>query len=258
MKTISFYNRKGGVGKTTISFLFSRFLAAANKKILILDLDPQKSLTSHFARLHKMDRKILKEQNAFSVLLGKDNINDTIAQIDKDKFSNCYLLPGSFDLSDIQGNISILSVKNSLKQLKIKFDYCIIDLSPNFSTLIQAALVASDLIIIPSLPAIEDMEQADWTYKKIETVCDAERKILLNQFKFDKPGKLEKEVMDFYIPTFNGHCLKYSIPPSGLIRRYTQTGESITLLAKSKVSFMENFTSFVKEVTKENFKVVSF
>ncbi|MBK9498706.1 MAG: AAA family ATPase [Leptospiraceae bacterium] len=258
MKTISYYNRKGGVGKTTVSFLFSRFLISAGKKVLILDLDPQKSLTSHFTRLHKIDRKRLKEQNAFTVLLGKDDINEAIIQIDSEKFSNCYILPGSFDLSDIQGNISILSVKNALKQLKIKFDYCIIDLSPNFSTLIQAALVSSDLIIIPSLPAIEDMEQADWTYKKIETVCGADRKILLNQFKHDKPGKLEKEVMDFYIPSFNGHCLKHSIPPSGLIRRYTQTGESITSSAKAKVSFMESFAAFVKEATKENLKVTSF
>ena len=82
MKTISYYNRKGGVGKTTVSFLFSRFLISAGKKVLILDLDPQKSLTSHFTRLHKIDRKRLKEQNAFTVLLGKDDINEAIIQID--------------------------------------------------------------------------------------------------------------------------------------------------------------------------------
>jgi chromosome partitioning protein len=245
MKIISFYNRKGGVGKTALSFLFSRFLVASGKKVLVLDLDPQKSLTNHFERLNSIPREEVLVKNACNLLLGRSLLEENLIRVD----GNIDILPASYDLSEIQGNVTILSLKHSLKSMKNKYDYCIMDNSPNFSTLIQASLAASEVVIIPTLPNIEDLEQAAWTFKKITSVSQAKRKVILNRIKPEGGNKLEKGILEFFRPVFEDSLLESSIPQSGLIQRYTLTGEKINRLAKAKKLFMEAFAGFVKEVT---------
>jgi len=250
MKIISFYNRKGGAGKTSLSFLFAHYLSAINKDVLFVDLDPQITATNHFARLNRISRNQFAEKNAFNVLMDKMTAADVIIQA-----GQISLLPGSMDLSEIQSNVSPFAIKEMLKPLQ--YDYCIIDHAPNWSALIQSALFASDLIIIPSQPAVEEFEQAEWTYKRASKVSEADKKIILNRSGSGKPGRIEKQLLIDYNPRLNGAILKTSIPESNLVRRYTSTGEKITT-AKSKQKFLSAFSQFVGEAIGENYQLELF
>lgn len=252
MKTICFFNRKGGAGKTSLSFLFARFLAASGKKVLFLDLDPQRTATNHFSRLEGIDRETYKDKNAFPVLMGKTSIEEAIIKTP----DNIDLLPGSYDLAEIQATISPFAVAEILKPVKKNYDYCIQDHAPNWSNLIQAGIISADTVLIPSLPAIEDLEQTEWSFNKTKsTNPKADVKIIMNQLS--KPGRLERELLDHFQPSFNGSLLETYIPATGLIRRYTATGEKITT-AKAKTDFLNKFSEFVREATSEKHTPESF
>jgi len=254
MKTISFFNRKGGVGKTSISFLFSRYLANTGHRVLQLDLDPQRTLTNHFLRLEGIKLSNLQDKTIFEVILEKIGINEAII---KSKHLSVSIIPGSFDLSEIQSNISNFAIKDILEPIRNDFDYCICDNAPNWSSLIQSSLFISDKIIIPTLCAIEDFEQTQWSLSKTKKVTDAERNILLNQFNGEKISRNDQELLDLFSEVFEGHLLKSSIPNSNLVRRYTLRGENITD-AKGKAKFLSHFTSFVNEIIGKEVKATVF
>jgi len=254
MKIISFFNRKGGVGKTSISFLFGRYLANTNNRVLLLDLDPQRTLTNHFLRLEGTEPTRLKDKTVFEVLLEKIKIHEAIIQSKQNSLS---ILPGSFDLSEIQSNISNYAIKDILGPVNNDFDYCICDNAPNWSALIQSSLFISDKIIIPTLCSIEDFEQTQWSLAKIKKATDAERMIVLNQFNIDKISKNDQELLSLFNGVFEDCLLKSSILSSGLVRRYTLRGENITD-AKGKAKFLNHFTRFVNEITDKKVKTKVF
>jgi chromosome partitioning protein len=254
MKTISFFNRKGGPGKTSLSFLFARFLAAAAARVLFIDTDPQRTATNHFARLERIKRQEYLDKNIFNVLLDRQGIRDAII-----KAGNVSLLASSFDLSEIVASTSAFAIKNILDELQKDYDYCIIDHGPNFSQLNESGLFASDIIVIPTLPDVEGLEQTEWSIKKIARVApDAKMKIIINQFKGEHPGKLERELLEMFGPVLDGKLLNSSIPATKLIRRYTATGEQINDTAKGKAAFLDKFTEFVNEVTGKKYQVKIF
>lgn len=239
MHTVSFFNRKGGTGKSSLSFLTARYLAAAGRKTLVVDLDPQKTLTDHFLRLER--NAVRPAGDAFGLLLEKNTLKECLIDLDE----HLFLVPGSFDLSEIQSNVPIYAVGDALKNANAEFEFCLVDNAPNWSALIQSALHASRLIVIPALPAIEDVEQAHWSLQRAARVSGGSRRIVLNQHGA-KPGRQVREILEHYRPAFNGHILESSIPQSGLVRRYTGTGERISQ-SRSKAPFLNSFARFMKE-----------
>ena len=245
MKVISFFNRKGGTGKTSLSFMFARYIAASKNKVIFLDLDPQRTATNNFIRFSDITKNDIIEKNIFEVLLDKKSISGCKLSIDS--FTD--ILAGSYDLSEIQATASPFCIQDIKENVKDDYDYMIIDNAPNFSNIIQAAIVAADLVIIPTLPALEDVEQAHWTLDRVRKVNrQAECKILMNQFNFDRFGKLVSEILEAYEPIFKDDLLKFAIPDSQKIRAYTATGEKITN-AKNKESILDNFSNLYNYVS---------
>jgi len=243
MKTISFYNRKGGVGKSSLCLMAARYLAKTGRRALVADLDPQRTLTNHFTRLEGLDVASARGKNAFTTLMNRDAIYEARVEIDE----NLHLLPGSYDLSEIQSNLPVYSVKDALEHVLDEYDCCLLDNAPNWTALIQSALHASGLVIIPALPAIEDLEQAEWTLIRTAKVSGAERRIVLNQHDGRRAGARFRDLMSHYEQVFSGCLLDSWIPSSGLVRRYTGTGEKLNRGAKAKVDFTERFADFMGE-----------
>ncbi|MEJ2614479.1 MAG: AAA family ATPase [Ignavibacteriaceae bacterium] len=141
-KVISVANQKGGVGKTTTSI--SSSLAAAEKKILLIDIDPQANSSSginvnnHFP-------------SVYEVLIGNKNISDVIINTYMPFLdllpSNINLVGAEIELIDMQNREGIL--KNSLDHIKENYDFIIIDCPPSLGLLTLNALSASDSVIIP-------------------------------------------------------------------------------------------------------------
>lgn len=150
-KTIAIANQKGGVGKTTTAFSLGVSLANNDKRVLIVDADPQANLTTYMgyydednlsATLSTLIERYIddKEINAKEAILHHHEKVD--------------LIPSNLSLAMTESNLSNAmsreyAMKNCLEDLKKQYDYIIIDCMPSLSMIITNALACSDEVIIP-------------------------------------------------------------------------------------------------------------
>ncbi len=151
-KIIALVNQKGGVGKTTTSINLAASLGVLNKRILLLDLDPQGNSSTGVGI-----NKGMVEKSIYEALIDKADIKEVIV---KTTFKNLYLIPATINLAGVDIELLEKSKKNPSfakgRQLKKKldsirhhFDYIIIDCPPSLGILTTNALTASDSVIIP-------------------------------------------------------------------------------------------------------------
>ena len=147
MKTICFFNQKGGVAKTTSCLNTGAALSFCGFKCLLIDMDPQGSL-SQSAGFDDLDDDAI---TTYEVLLGK-SINKGIQR--KETEYPYDILPTDIRLSGIEFEIVSnerrnFLLKKALEKLKGNYDYILIDCPPSLNTLSLMALTASTDVIIP-------------------------------------------------------------------------------------------------------------
>jgi chromosome partitioning protein len=208
MQIISVINQKGGVGKTTTVINLAAGLSQLNKKILVIDLDPQGNATTGFG-LSNMENST---DTIYGVLNGTKEISEVIK---KTQFKNLDLISSNVDLSGLEvetaddGNRAfILKSKLTayLNNSRGSYDYILIDCPPSLSLLTVMALVSSDSLVVPlqtEFFALEGLTQLMKTIERIKVSLNPELKIrgiLLTMY--DKRNKLstqvEKEARDYF------------------------------------------------------------
>ena len=148
MKKASIFNIKGGVAKTTSTANLGACLSQENKKVLLVDLDPQSNLTKLF-KSYSMD-----DLSVSDLLLDKDlDIHKVIRKTD---FENIEIIPSNVALAFTEKKI-LLDVNRSqqnrlakaLSKLNNEYDYCLIDCPPSLNMITVNALCASDEVFVP-------------------------------------------------------------------------------------------------------------
>ena len=205
---LSIINQKGGVGKTTTAINLAAALALKNKKILVIDLDPQGNATTGLG----LSNSESSDKTIYRVLNGAKNISKVIK---KTQFENLDLVSSNVDLSGLEIETASDSrrafilkeqIMAYIKDFKGKYEYIFIDCPPSLSLLTVMALVASHSLLVPlqtEFFALEGLTQLMKTIDRVKINLNSELKIkgiLLTMY--DKRNKLssqvEKEARDYF------------------------------------------------------------
>jgi chromosome partitioning protein len=171
MKTIAFFNNKGGVGTTTLVYHFTYMLAELGYKSLAIDLDPQANLTSMFLSESRLQQIYDNENARPTILESIKPLNRGIGDIQPVHIEtineNIGLLAGDLELSLFEDKLSsnwgaclnrdesafriVSSFYRVMKEANARFhaDFNIIDIGPNFGAINRATLIAADYVVVP-------------------------------------------------------------------------------------------------------------
>ncbi len=254
-KIISIANQKGGVGKTTTAINVSSLLAAAEKKSLLVDIDPQSNSTSGLSITNQ-------NPSIYEVLIGTENISDVIIE---SYMPHLDLLPSSINLVgaeiemvDMDGRERLL--KNALDEISNKYDYIIIDCPPSLGLLTLNALTASHSVLIPvqceyfALEGLGQLLNTIHIVKKHYNPGLAIEGVLLTMF--DTRLRLSHQVAEEVRKYFGEKVFKTVINRNVRIAESPSYGKPI-ILYDAVSTGAQNYMALASELLERNSKPIS-
>ncbi|SCW43116.1 Cellulose biosynthesis protein BcsQ [Borreliella japonica] len=187
---ITMANLKGGVGKSTLSILFSYVLKYLGKKVLLIDMDSQNAVTSYFRKYVFNFGK----NNIYNLLIGNAYFDQCVYKIN-DFISIIPSHPSldEFNYENMDNKENLLSFCLDKNILNYNFDYILIDTPPSFSFILKNALNVTNHIVIPVQPETWSIESLEILIQKI---IDKSYNISIVVNQFIKNRNILKEVED--------------------------------------------------------------
>jgi len=247
-RTICIANQKGGVGKTTTAINLAAALAVSEKRILLVDCDPQGNATTGMG-LNKAEIK----KTLYHGLIGDESAKGLILNSDIDSLK---IIPArveltGFEVEMMQHPQREALLKNLLHPVAQDFDYILIDCPPSLSLLTVNAMSASDSVLITlqcEFYALEGLGQLLQTIKRIKQQINPELAIagiLLTMF--DKRTNLSRQVAEDAEKYFKALVFKTAIPRNVRLGEAPSFGKPILLYDASSVG-AESYFALAKEL----------
>lgn len=250
MKIVAIANRKGGVGKTTTAINIATALAAIDKKVLVVDLDPQGNATTSMG----LNKKVCPF-SSYDVLI--NGVSPTQA-IKATEIPNFYILPSKQELAGAEIELINISrreyvLKRALKSLEGSFHYILIDCPPSLNFITINALVSADSVIVPlqceflALEGLTDLVQNINQIKKNFNPMLKIQGIVLTMF--DRRNNLSQMVETDVRRYFGELVYKTVIPRSVRISEAPSHGKPIMIYDFKSVG-AQAYIGLAKEVLK--------
>lgn len=246
-RIIAISNQKGGVGKTTTAISLSGALLEYNKKILLVDMDPQ----GNCSRGLGVDAALIK-YTLYNLFVNDIDVKKVIK---KTAYKGLDILPSTVNLAIAESKMNssnpLMKLKTVLKSVENDYDYIIIDTPPSYGFLSMSSLIASKEVIIPvqcEYFALEGVAQILATISNIQSTYNRELNISgFLMTMYDARLKVATEVTTEIRGLFKEKTFVTQIPRNNSIVEAQVEGKPITLFRPNSIS-AQAYLSLAREI----------
>lgn len=247
-RVIAIANQKGGVGKTTTAINLSACLAEKNKKVLVIDIDPQGNTTSGLG-IDKEEQKV----TVYELMISDVGIKDVIIHTEIENLdlipSNVNLSGAEIDLIGIEDREYVL--RRKVDEVKEEYDFIILDCPPSLSMLTVNAMTTADTVLVPiqcEYYALEGLSQLIHTVNLVKERLNPELELEGVVFTmYDSRTNLSLQVVENVKDNLHQTIYKTIIPRNVRLAEAPSHGLPINLY-DSKSSGAESYRQLADEV----------